>query len=135
MSEFGQNIGKLLLRFTIGGLLLFHGVSKLIHGIGWMEGLLSASHIPFFVGYGVFVGEIVAPVLIILGIWTRPAALVIAFDLFMAIVLVSHARMSSINPGGGWGIEIDAFYLLTGLALFFLGAGRFSVAGASGKWN
>jgi putative oxidoreductase len=135
MTDFGQNFGRLLLRVTIGGLLLFHGVSKLVHGIAWMTGPLSALHLPFFIAYGVYVGEIVAPILIILGIWTRPAALVVAFDLFMAIVLVSHMRMFSLSPGGGWGIELDAFYLLTALALFFLGAGKISVTGASGKWN
>ena len=135
MAEFGQNFGRLLLRVTIGGLLLFHGVSKLVHGIAWMTGPLSALHLPFFIAYGVYVGEIVAPILIILGIWTRPAALVVAFDLFMAIVLVSHMRMFSLSPGGGWGIELDAFYLLTALALFFLGAGKISATGASGKWN
>ncbi|MGO9480290.1 MAG: DoxX family protein [Candidatus Kryptoniota bacterium] len=135
MSEFGQNFGRLLLRITIGGLLLFHGVSKLIHGVAWMQGPLAASHLPGFIAYGVYIGEVAAPILIILGIWTRPAALVIAFDLFMAIVLVSHTRMSSVGPAGGWGIELDAFYLLTALVLFFIGAGRLSVTGANGKWN
>ena len=135
MNEFGLNFGKLLLRITTGGLLLFHGVSKLIHGVAWMSGPLGAFHLPFFVAYGVYLGEIVAPILIILGIWTRPAALVIAFDLFVAIVLISHMRMFSLNPGGGWGLELDAFYLLTALALFFLGAGKLSIKGADGKWN
>jgi len=135
MNEFGQNLGRLLLRITIGGLLLFHGVSKVIHGVAWMAGPLSAFHLPFFIAYGVYVGEIVAPILVILGIWTRPAALIIAFDLFVAILLVSHPRMGSLSPGGGWGIELDALYLLGALALFFLGAGRISVAGTNGKWN
>ncbi len=135
MAGLGQDIGKLLLRLTVGGLLLFHGVSKLVHGIAWMAGPLGASHLPFFIAYGVYIGEIVAPILIILGIWTRPAALVVAFDLFMAIVLVAHMKISSISPGGGWGLESEMFYLLAGLALFFLGAGRFGVTGANRKWN
>jgi putative oxidoreductase len=135
VNEFGQNFGRLLLRVTVGGLLLFHGMSKLTHGVAWMAGPLSAFHLPFFIAYGVYLGEIVAPVLIILGIWTRPAALVVVFDLFMAIFLVSHARMFSLSPGGGWGIELDAFYLLTALSLFFLRAGGISVTGANGKWN
>ena len=135
MTGFTENVGRLLLRLTVGGLLLFHGISKLIHGVAWMAGPLSSFHLPFFVAYGVYVGEIVAPVLIILGIWTRPAAFVIAFDLLTAILLVSHARMGSISPGGGWGIELDAFYLLTALAISFLGAGKISITGTSVKWN
>ena len=105
MSEFGQNFGRLLLRITVGGLLLFHGVSKMIHGVAWMAGPLAGFHLPFFIAYGAYIGEIVAPIFIILGIWTRPAALVVAFDLLTAIVLVSHARMGSLSPGGGWGME------------------------------
>ncbi|HUI29643.1 MAG TPA: DoxX family protein [Candidatus Acidoferrales bacterium] len=135
MNELGQSFGGLLLRITVGGLLLFHGVSKLTHGVAWMAGPLEAFHLPFFVAYGVFVGEIVAPILIILGIWTRPAALVIAFDLFMAVILVARHGVAHLSPGGGWGIELEALYLLTALTLFFLGAGKFSVAGANGKWN
>lgn len=103
MRESGQDFGRLVLRVTVGGLLLFHGISKLIRGVAWMAGPLGAVHLPFFIAYGVFVGEIVAPVLVLLGVWTRPAALVVVFNMFMAIVLVTHARMASINPGGGWG--------------------------------
>jgi len=135
MSGFSQDFGKFLLRITVGGLMLFHGVSKLIHGVAWMGGPLAAFHLPFFIAYGVYVGEIVAPVLIILGIWTRAGGLVVAFDLLVAIILVSHTRFSSLSPGGGWGVELDAFYLLTGLVICFIGAGKFSVTGANGKWN
>ncbi len=130
-----EDAGKLLLRVTVGGLLLFHGLSKVIHGIAWMHGPLGALHLPFFIAYGVYIGEVVAPVLVILGIWTRISGLVISFDIFMAFVLVSHSRFFSISMSGGWGLQPDAFFFLTGLAIFFLGAGRFSVTGAHGKWN
>jgi putative oxidoreductase len=130
-----ENLGKLLLRLAVGPLLLFHGISKLIHGVAWMAGPLAAHHLPAFISYGVYVGEIAAPVLIIAGVYTRLAALTVSFDLLMAFVLVSHSRLMTISPGGGWGVELDAFYFLGGLAIFFLGAGKFSLAGKGGKWN
>ena len=34
------DFGLLLLRLTIGGLMLFHGVSKLINGVGPISGML-----------------------------------------------------------------------------------------------
>lgn len=130
-----ENMGKLILRLTVAGLLLFHGISKVIHGVSWMAGPLAAFHLPAFISYGVYVGEVVAPILIIIGVYTRLAGLVVSFDLFMAITLVSHSRMFVVGPSGGWGLELDAFYLLGGLCIFFLGAGKYSLGGGTRKWN
>ncbi|WP_323129421.1 DoxX family protein, partial [Klebsiella pneumoniae] len=44
------------------------------------RGLLAAQGLPGFIAYGVLVGEVVAPCLLILGVLTRPAALVLALD-------------------------------------------------------
>ncbi len=130
-----ENMGKLILRLTVAGLLLFHGISKLIHGVSWMAGPLAAFHLPAFISYGVYVGEVVAPILILVGTYTRLAGLVVSFDLFMAFLLVSNSRLYTVNPGGGWGLELDAFYFLGGLCIFFLGAGKYSLGGGTGKWN
>jgi putative oxidoreductase len=131
-----DDVGKLLLRLTVAGLLLFHGVSKMKSGVGWMAGPLAALNIPAFVAYGVFVGEVLAPILAIVGKFTRLAGLVIAFDLFMAIVLVLRNRIFSVNPqGGGWAIELEMFFLLGGVALFFLGSGRLSLSRGQGPWD
>jgi putative oxidoreductase len=134
-TAMSENMGKLILRLTVAGLLLFHGISKLIHGVSWMAGPLAAFHLPAFISYGVYVGEVVAPLLIIIGVYTRLAGLVVSFDLFMAILLVSHSRMFVVGPSGGWGLELDAFYLLTGICVFLLGAGKYSLGGTRGKWN
>jgi putative oxidoreductase len=128
-----QDTGKLILRLTLAGLILFHGVNKLIHGIAWMSGPLAAMHLPTFIAYGVYVGEVVAPIFLVIGLWTRVAALVVAFNMVMAIGLEAWRLALTINRGGGWGIELEAFYLLTALAVFFLGAGTFSVSRGKGR--
>lgn len=120
-----DDIGRLILRVTIGGLLLFHGIGKVIHGVSWMIGLLAAHHLPAFIRYGVYVGEVVAPILLIIGFLTRPAALAIVIDLVMALVLVAYRRALTLTPGGSWGIEVEAFFLLGAAAVFFLGPGRY----------
>ncbi len=127
-----QDTGKLILRLTLGGLILFHGINKLIHGIGWMSGPLATIHLPFFIAYGVYIGEVVAPIFLIIGLWTRVAALVIAFNMVMAIGMEAWKLAATINRGGGWGIELEAFYLLTALAIFFLGAGGLSASRGQG---
>jgi putative oxidoreductase len=87
-----DDIGKLILRLTVALLMAFHGVSKLKHGVAWMAGPLQAHHLPLFVAYGVYVAEVAAPILLILGIFTRPAACVIAFDMVMALFLVVQGK-------------------------------------------
>lgn len=122
------DLGRLILRITLAVVLLFHGIFKLNNGIDWMREPLAAFGLPAFVGYGVFVAELVAPVLLIVGFWTRLAALVIAFNMAMAVILVLRDRVMTINPsGGGWGIELEALIGLTALALFFMGSGKYSV--------
>src|SRR3954468_17105000 len=131
-----NDIGKLILRLTVAGLLIFHGLAKAKGGIGWMAGMLASHHIPAFVGYGVYVAEIVAPILLIVGVWTRLAGLVIAFDLFMAIVLVVQSKAFEVNPrSGGLGGEVELFYLLLGVAIFFLGSGRYALSKGRGRWD
>jgi putative oxidoreductase len=131
-----DDLGKLILRLTVAVLIVFHGIAKLKGGIGWMAGMLASHHIPAFVGYGVYVAEVVAPILLILGILTRPAALVIAFDLFMAIVLVVGGKTFAPKPqGGGLGGELELFFLLAALAIFFLGSGRYAISKGQGRWD
>lgn len=131
-----DDLGKLILRCTVACLLIFHGISKVKNGIGWMSGMLASHHIPAFVGYGVYVAEIVAPILLVLGILTRPAALVIAFDLFMAIMLVIGAKtVRPQPPGGALGGEVELFFLFASVAIFFLGSGRYAVSRGHGKWD
>ncbi|MGQ0639652.1 MAG: DoxX family protein [Gemmatimonadaceae bacterium] len=128
--------GKLLLRLTVAGLLLFHGVFKVKNGIDWMAGPLSAVGLPAVVGYGVYVAEIVAPVLLIVGKYTRLAGLVIAFDLCMAILLVLRERMFTVSPqGGGLAIELELLFLLGGLAIALLGSGRYALSQGRGRWD
>lgn len=122
-----EDTGKLILRLTTAGLILFHGVSKLIHGVGWMGGVLSEFHLPGFVAYGVYVGEVFAPLFIIFGAWTRIASLVVMFNMFMAVLLEAHRNTFVIQRTGAWGLESEAFYFLTALVIFLIGAGRYSV--------
>ena len=55
-----QDIGKLVLRIALGLLILLHGIFKLRHGIGGIEGMVAAHGLPGFVAYGVLVGEVLA---------------------------------------------------------------------------
>lgn len=131
-----DDIGKMILRFTVGGIMLFHGVWKLAHGIGWLPPVLQMHGLPGFLAYGVFVAEVIAPLMLFAGWLTRLAALSIVIDMIMALLLVLHNQVFTVKPGGGgWAIEIEAFFLLGALVLFFTGAGKYSVSGGKGQWD
>ncbi len=131
-----DDIGKLMIRIAVGGLMLFHGFFKIVHGVEWIKGPLGALGLPEFLAYGVYVAEIIAPVLIILGLKTRLSALVIVLDMVMAIVLVLKPSVFAVKQaGGGWGIELEMFFILASLALVFFGAGKYSVSNSHGMWD
>lgn len=130
-----DDAGKLIVRLTIGVLLLLHGISKMQHGVDWMVGLLAAHHLPGFIRFGAYVGEVVAPILVIAGILSRPAGLVIAFNLLMAMLLVHSGDFGSLSQTGGWSIELETLYLLGGVAIWCLGSGKYALSRGKGKWD
>ena len=131
-----SDLGKLILRLAVAILMGFHGVSKLKNGIGWLAGPLRAHQLPMFVGYGVYVAEVIAPVLLIVGIFTRPAALAIVVDMVMALFLVVQGKAFLLQAqGGGLGAELQFLYLFSALAITFLGSGRFALSKGQGRWD
>jgi putative oxidoreductase len=122
-----DDLGKLLLRLGVGGLLLLHGIYKVQNGIGFVTESVMRAGLPSFLAYGVYVGEVAAPVLVVAGLLTRPAGLIIALDLLGAIFLARRADVATVRPGGAWSIEAEMLFLLGGLAIACLGAGRFAL--------
>ena len=130
-----QDAAKLLLRVALGLLILLHGIGKLQGGIGFVTGMVAKAGLPPALGYLVYVGEIVAPLLLIAGAWTRVAALVVAINMVVAVLLVHTGELLSLSKTGGWAIELQALYLVVALAVALLGAGRYSVGRSDGRWN
>ncbi len=131
-----DNLGKLLLRLSVAAVVLFHGVSKMAHGVEWIKGPLGAVGLPGFLAYGAYAGEVLAPILLIAGYRSRAAALVVAFDLLMAIFLVLRSHIFAVKEmGGGWAIELEALIVFGSLAIFCLGGGRYSLTGGGHRWD
>jgi putative oxidoreductase len=130
-----EDLGKLVLRVALGSIVLFHGVFKLQHGVTWIEQPLAAVGLPGFLAYGVYLAEVVAPILLFLGYQARLAALVIVVDMVMAMVLVLRPMIFTVKErgGGGWGVELEGLILLTAVAVFLLGSGRYRLG--RGAWD
>lgn len=120
------DIAKLLLRLTLGVLILFHGIHKLVHGISGVESLNAAADLPAFFAYGVYIGELIAPIFVILGLYARFAAGVIAFNMLMAIYL-AYGFSFSLSKFGGLSWETPLLFLVMSILVVLLGSGRYAV--------
>jgi len=135
VNSCAADAGKLVLRAALAILILFHGYAKITGGLGDIVGLVAKHGLPSAFGYLVLVGEVVAPLMVLFGVWTRAAAAVIAMNMLVAIGLVHTSQLGQISNTGGWAIELQAIYLASAAAIALMGAGRYSVGGVNGKWN
>ena len=135
VSSTSEDLGKLILRVVLAVLILMHGIAKITGGIDPIMGMVAKTGLPPALGYLAYVGEVVAPLLILFGIWTRPAALIVVIQMVVAVRLAHTSQLLDITKTGGWALELQAMYLFGALAVALLGAGRYSVGGATGKWN
>lgn len=124
-----EDVAKLILRLSLGIMMLLHGVFKIMHpeAVGYIGSLFSGIGLPAFFAYLIYVGEVLAPVLIIIGYRTRLAGLVAAITMVVAILLAHSSQIFSLTEMGGWMIELQAFYLFSALTVFGLGAGKYSI--------
>lgn len=74
--------------------MLYHGVTKLSHGVGMISGLLTKAGWPEFLAYGVYFGEVIQPVFILIEFFTRLAARGTMAIMFVAIGLVVSDKFS-----------------------------------------
>jgi putative oxidoreductase len=122
--------GKLILRLSTGILMMLHGIAKLLNpaavtGIG--ENLATNFGLPAVVAYAVYLGEVVGPILVILGLFTRFGGALMAINMVVAIILVHMGDVLTLTQNGGWGLELQGMFLFASLAIAFLGSGKFAV--------
>lgn len=117
----GANLGVLILRLTLGCLMLTHGYPK-------FEKLLSGDTSfanPIFLGEATSLmltvfAEFVCSLLLIFGFLTRPALVFLAVTMAVAVFIV-HADDGMTKQ------ELPFLYLAGYICLLFTGPGKFSV--------
>ena len=122
-----DDLGRLVLRIALGLLILLHGIAKLRHGLGPIEEMVVAQGMPSFVAYGVLVGEVVAPLMLLLGVYARIGALLIVINMLFALALAHMSQLVQLNDQGGWALELQGMYLAAAVALALLGPGRYAI--------
>jgi len=123
-----RNLGLLLLRGAVGLYMAFgHGLGKITGGPeqwaqlgGVLEGILGFGFLPTFWGFMAAVAEFVCALLVTLGFLSRPAALILVINMFVA----SMAHITGVFDGGP---ELAVIYGVVFLGLFLTGPGAYSI--------
>lgn len=134
MFSYKPDFSKLILRLGIGGLMIFHGIHKLLHGHDFIQSSLHNKGLPEFLWVGVPISEVIAPIAIILGLFTRIASLLIVLVMLFSLFLAFGAETFTLTPHGGLKGELNLFYIFAGTALFFAGSGKYSVYRGNNIW-
>ncbi len=122
--------GLLVLRLWFGLSVLFlHGWSK-VTGFSDMSGQFMD---PIGIGSGpslvlAILAEVICAILIVIGLFTRLAALLIAISMTVAFTMVHGCALS--GPGSG---ELAFLFLGAAVAILLAGPGRFSLDAKSGS--
>jgi putative oxidoreductase len=122
------SLGLLILRVVVGGVFVIHGAQKLfVMGLPGFAGMLTQIGVPLPNVAAVVVAlvEFVGGGLLVIGLFTRPAASLIVVDMLVAVLEV-HLPNGFFLPRG---YEYALTQLGVNLALVFLGAGAWSIDG------
>lgn len=128
MMKRNIDLGLLTLRIAVGGLMLFHGISKLFHGISFLTQDMG------IFGYAVYIGEVFAPLAILIGWRTRIASFFYAINCIVAIGYAHLAELFRLSEHGGYANELLMLYLLGAITLGFTGAGRYAIS-TKNNWD
>jgi putative oxidoreductase len=127
-SPIQQRFGIAILRIIAGVVFVAHGAQKVfVYGFGGVGGAFAQMGVPMPTVMGPLIGliELFGGVALIVGLFTRVAALALACDMLGAILLV-HAAGGFFLPKG---LEFVLMLFAAALALLFAGPGALSIDG------
>ena len=127
-SPIQQQFGIAILRIIAGVVFVAHGAQKVfVYGFAGVGGAFAQMGVPMAGVVGPVIGliELFGGVALIVGLFTRVAAIALACDMLGAIILV-HAAGGFFLPRG---LEFVLMLFASALALLFAGPGALSVDG------
>jgi putative oxidoreductase len=118
------DLGVLFMRVAIGLVFLTHGYQKL-QGMDQIVAFFGMIGFAPFLAYFVAWSEVIGGILLIAGLFTRYAGIVLTIIMAVAVVHVHWARGYWLSDGG---YEYALTLMLGALAMVFMGSGKYSVA-------
>ena len=124
-----RELGILILRVGIGLMFVFHGWPKISGGVetwvklGMAMKFMGIGFAPAFWGFMSAATEFFGGILIAVGLLTRPVAMVLTFNMLVAVIL-------KFSTGAGLGGASQAIEVgIVFLSLILIGPGKYSIDG------
>ncbi|GAB2733656.1 hypothetical protein GCM10027038_35230 [Arthrobacter bambusae] len=127
-SQTSSSRGTAFLRIVFGGLLLLHGVQKLLAGQPAFEATIAAMGVQKaeLMSWLVIWGETGLGALLVLGALTRVAGFLAAL-MYAGIWFVTESGKPLLSDSPGINAELLILYIALALAFAFIGSGAFSL--------
>ncbi|CAD7287033.1 hypothetical protein LMG7974_00208 [Campylobacter majalis] len=120
------DLSLLLIRLGLGIMLLMHGIAKIINGVGGVKGMLASKGLPEFIAYFAYLGEVIAPIMLIIGLYTRMACVFVLGTCFTIVFVAYYPSLFALTNHGGFRAEIVYLYIFMALAIIFSGSGKYA---------
>jgi len=121
MKKFkNPDLGLLLLRVGLAAVFIAHGWIK-VTNLSMFVGNFGNLGIPAFLTFIVAYVELLGGIALLLGVFAQLAGLLLAVDMFFALLLIRF------KTGFVGGYEFELLLLLSALAIFFAGPGKYSL--------
>lgn len=129
-DKFMGSMGLWLLRWVTAGIMGVHGYQKLTDITGTEQFFTSLNlPSPHWLALGTGVAEVLAAVALFFGLLTRIAGLGIAAISILALITVKWKKNPFASGVPGFAGELELLLAAAGLALFFVGSGRWGIDG------
>lgn len=122
------DLGLLILRLGLGICLFMHGFGKILHGVSGVKSILVGAGLPSFLSYFAYLGEILAPIMIAVGFYSRAgAALVFASSIIILYSFFGFSNLLELNSVNGFKAELIYLYIAMSICIIFSGSGKYAI--------
>ncbi|TLD83290.1 DoxX family protein [Helicobacter sp. MIT 11-5569] len=120
------DLGLLFARVGLGVCFIMHGFDKIFHGIEGVKATFANHGIPEFIAYFAYVGEFAAPLMLILGVFSRVAAILVLGTVAF-ILFVHFPNIFTLTEHGGFSNELVFLYSAISLCILCCGSGKYAL--------
>lgn len=124
-------LGWPLVRVALGALLVLHGWHRYESGVSSLASDLERMNVPVpqVAAWLSLIAEVLGGVLLVVGLFTRPAALFVAAKTAASLYFAHRSELSSLGKPEGLSAELHALMGVVALGLLVRGAGGLSLDG------